>query len=212
MNAAKKIIEKFGGQSALAALIGKRQSTVQHWAKVGLIPAKWQPELLRLAQENEIDLYFGDFIWQPPAEPVKAKKSPLSEARWWGTLVIGIMGNWAIPCYVLEDSRRILSRVEAAVPPAVPDAVPQVKDHLALEVLAHLPQFFSGHGAQLVPQFRLIEMIQPVCAEIFAEQYAQAARHPVAHVDSVGHIRDRDVVLFHVRPQEVPHPARDASM
>jgi len=114
MNAAKKIIEKFGGQSALAALIGKRQSTVQHWAKVGLIPAKWQQELLRLAREKGIDLYFGDFIWQPPAEPVKTKKFPLSEARWWGTLVIGIMGNWAIPCYVLEDSRRILSRAEAA--------------------------------------------------------------------------------------------------
>ena len=111
MNAAKKVIQKFGGQSALAALIGKRQSTVQHWAKVGMIPAKWQPELLRLAQKNGIDLYFSDFIEQPPAEAVKAKKPSLPEARWWGTLAVG---NWEIPCYVLEDGRRILGRAEAA--------------------------------------------------------------------------------------------------
>ena len=42
MNAAQTIIEKFGGQTALASLLGKGQSTVQHWAKVGMIPAKWQ--------------------------------------------------------------------------------------------------------------------------------------------------------------------------
>lgn len=111
MNAAKKIIEKFGGQSALAALIGKRQSTVQHWAKVGMIPAKWQPELLRIAQKNGIDLYFGDFIGQPQAGAVKAQKSSLPEAQWWGTLVIG---EWEIPCYVLNDARRILGRAEVA--------------------------------------------------------------------------------------------------
>ena len=32
-NSAEKIIHRFGGQTALAHLIGKRQSTVQHWAK-----------------------------------------------------------------------------------------------------------------------------------------------------------------------------------
>ncbi|MBK6561739.1 hypothetical protein [Candidatus Amarobacter glycogenicus] len=30
-NAAERIIRRFGGQSALAALLGRRQSTVQHW-------------------------------------------------------------------------------------------------------------------------------------------------------------------------------------
>jgi len=108
---AKNVIQKFGGQSALAALIEKRQSTVQHWAKVGIIPAKWQPELLRLAQEKGIDLYSSDFFGQPQAEVVKDKKPSLPEARWWGTLVIG---EWEIPCYVLKDARRILGRAEAA--------------------------------------------------------------------------------------------------
>jgi PAS domain-containing protein len=50
------VIEKFGGQTALARLIGKGQSTVQHWAKTGNIPAKWQPELLRVARGQGIDL------------------------------------------------------------------------------------------------------------------------------------------------------------
>jgi len=50
------VIEKFGGQTALARLIGKGQSTVQHWAKTGNIPTKWQPELLRVARGHGIDL------------------------------------------------------------------------------------------------------------------------------------------------------------
>ena len=34
-NLAKQIIDRFGSQSALAALLGKSQSTVQHWARPG---------------------------------------------------------------------------------------------------------------------------------------------------------------------------------
>ena len=32
-NAAKQIIQRFGGQSSLGNILGRRQSTVQHWAK-----------------------------------------------------------------------------------------------------------------------------------------------------------------------------------
>jgi DNA-binding transcriptional regulator YdaS (Cro superfamily) len=39
-NPAEQIIQRFGGQSALAELLGKRQSTVQHWAKTGRIPSQ----------------------------------------------------------------------------------------------------------------------------------------------------------------------------
>lgn len=62
MQSAEIVIGKFGGQTALARLLGKGQSTVQHWAKSGQIPAKWQSELLRLARERGIDLSPGDFI------------------------------------------------------------------------------------------------------------------------------------------------------
>src|SRR5437868_1968077 len=62
MHSAQVVIAKFGGQSALGRLLGKSQSTVQHWAEAGRIPAKWQSELLRLARERGIDLSPSDFV------------------------------------------------------------------------------------------------------------------------------------------------------
>lgn len=62
VNVAKRVIEKFGGQAALAALIGKGQSTVAYWAKSGIIPAKWQNPLLQLARERDIELVAKDFM------------------------------------------------------------------------------------------------------------------------------------------------------
>ena len=62
MNAAERIIQKFGGQSALARLIGKRQGTVQYWSKTGVIPSKWHGELLRLSRQNRVDLEPGEFV------------------------------------------------------------------------------------------------------------------------------------------------------
>lgn len=62
MNAAKIVVGKFGGQSALAGLIGKRQSTVGYWVKTGTIPAKWHTKLLTLAAEKGISLNSDDFI------------------------------------------------------------------------------------------------------------------------------------------------------
>jgi hypothetical protein len=65
---AKEIIEKFGGQTALAKLIGKGQSTVAYWAKTGVIPARWQSSLLALANQHGINLSARDFV--------KAEASP----------------------------------------------------------------------------------------------------------------------------------------
>ena len=65
MNAAERVIARFGGQSALAGLIGKRQSTVQHWAKTGVIPAQWHRQLLQLALERNISLEAKDFVSTP---------------------------------------------------------------------------------------------------------------------------------------------------
>ena len=61
-NPAKQIIDRFGGQSALAALLGKGQSTVQHWAKAGRIPAQWHTRLLELARQQGIGLEPKDFV------------------------------------------------------------------------------------------------------------------------------------------------------
>ena len=61
-NAAKQIINRFGGQSALAGLLGKRQSTVQHWARTGRIPSQWHEKLLELARRQGIALEPRDFV------------------------------------------------------------------------------------------------------------------------------------------------------
>ena len=65
MNAAERIIRRFGGQSALARLLGRRQSTIQHWAATGTIPARWHSTLLSLARQEGILLEPKDFTAAP---------------------------------------------------------------------------------------------------------------------------------------------------
>lgn len=76
---ARDIIDRFGGQSALAALVGKGQSTVAYWAKTGIIPARWQPKLLMIALNRGITLTASDFVDAPPAikvEPMYVTVAP----------------------------------------------------------------------------------------------------------------------------------------
>lgn len=61
-SSAQRIIAKFGGQTSLAKLIGRSQSTVQHWAKSGSIPAKWQQRILDIATERGISISRADFF------------------------------------------------------------------------------------------------------------------------------------------------------
>lgn len=58
----KAIIERFGGQTALAKLLGKGQSTIGYWAKSGVIPAKWHGPLLDLALQRGVPLSPHDFL------------------------------------------------------------------------------------------------------------------------------------------------------
>src|SRR5215471_1683498 len=72
-NPAERIIRRFGGQSALAALLGKRQSTIEHWARTGRVPAQWQKPLMSLARQRGVIVEAKDFVeFQPnsiqPAE------------------------------------------------------------------------------------------------------------------------------------------------
>ena len=46
----------------MAALLGKRQSTVQHWARTGRIPSQWQTRLLQLAHRQGVSLEPKDFV------------------------------------------------------------------------------------------------------------------------------------------------------
>lgn len=112
MDTAQRVIEKFGGQSALAHLLGKSPSTVQYWAKTGTIPAKWQGQILALAREHGVQLYSGDFINDPEFEAQVASDAelPTPVAQWPGILKIGSV---ELPVYVLSDGRRVISRTGA---------------------------------------------------------------------------------------------------
>jgi myo-inositol-1-phosphate synthase len=61
-NPAERLIHRFGGQSALAKLLGRRQSTVEYWARTGRIPAQWHQPLLALARERGMNLEARDFM------------------------------------------------------------------------------------------------------------------------------------------------------
>ena len=71
---AKDIVAKFGTQTAVAAMLGINQSSVAHWIKTGVVPAKWHSTLLACATERGIELGAGDFVATParrkPATPV----------------------------------------------------------------------------------------------------------------------------------------------
>lgn len=108
---ATAVIERFGGQSALARLIEKNPSTVQHWAKTGQIPAKWHGQILRIAREQGIDLAPEELVVAPAGnEEAENSSVPvvLPIARWSGELTVG-----GVPCYVLDDGRRVISRTGA---------------------------------------------------------------------------------------------------
>lgn len=74
---AKKVIEKFGGQTALARLLGINQSAISYWVKKGVIPAKWHSQLLDIADQNDVHLEPADFIAgeEPALAEAKTNKS-----------------------------------------------------------------------------------------------------------------------------------------
>src|SRR5688572_6610867 len=82
-NAAERIIKRFGGQSALAALLGKRQSTIEHWAKTGRVPAQWQTPLMSLARARGVILEAKDFVELKP-NPIQPAEGRL------GILLVGL--------------------------------------------------------------------------------------------------------------------------
>src|SRR5215472_3474624 len=59
---AERVIQRFGGQTALARLLGRQQSTVEHWAATGRIPAQWHEPLMALARERGVILEARDFV------------------------------------------------------------------------------------------------------------------------------------------------------
>ncbi|HEU5346520.1 MAG TPA: inositol-3-phosphate synthase [Ktedonobacterales bacterium] len=82
-NAAERIIRRFGGQSALAALLGKRQSTIEHWARTGRVPAQWQAPLISLGRQRGVIVEAKDFV-EPSPNPIQPAEGRL------GILLVGL--------------------------------------------------------------------------------------------------------------------------
>src|SRR5690606_566657 len=102
-NPAQRIIRRFGGQSALAALLGRRQSTVQHWARTGRIPAQWHQPLLALARQRGVTLEAKDFV-DSQAHTIAPAEGKL------GVLVVGLGAVASTFIAGVEHARRGTAR------------------------------------------------------------------------------------------------------
>jgi hypothetical protein len=58
----KDIVGKFGGQTALAQMLGVGQSAIAYWVKRDSIPSKWHSKLLSIANLNGVDILAADLI------------------------------------------------------------------------------------------------------------------------------------------------------
>ena len=73
----REIVDRFGGQTALAALIGVSQSAIAYWVKKGLIPTKWHSQILTLALDKGIEIEASDLV----ARPRQNAKMPSEQGR-----------------------------------------------------------------------------------------------------------------------------------
>lgn len=115
MSSAAGVIEKFGGAANLSRLIGKGQTTVAYWKKVGTIPAKWQPILLKVATEQGIVLDADSFLTSDPVAGALGDQEPIADegntpsspfAKWRGHIDLG--GD-LLDVYVLDGGQRVIS-------------------------------------------------------------------------------------------------------
>ncbi len=166
-NPAKKVVEKFGGQSELAKLIGKNQSTVQYWTKTGAIPAKWQAQLLSLARERDVDLTASDFV-RIPEVVHGSRRKPIAE--WQGILTIG---DGEIACYVLDDGRRVISRTGATEVLAGKKGGGQLEKYVAA---GNLPDYMPPDLSDSMIDFELPEVVNKNTRGMTADTFLEVCR------------------------------------
>jgi len=172
VNSAERIMDKFGGKSALARSLGKSPSTVQYWAKTGTIPAKWQGQILALARELGIRLYSGDFIDAPEVEvlPAEDGEPSIPIARWPGILKIGSV---ELPVYVLDDGRRVISRTGSITVLTGKDSGGNIQSYLGAGALKnYLPEDWPD---QLM-EFRLPGVYNKTVRGMAAETFLDICR------------------------------------
>lgn len=193
MNSAQRIIAKFGGQSPLAAALDRPPSTVQYWAKVGTIPAKWQGKILAVARARGIDVYPGDFV--ESASTLAAQAASGGElvpvAQWAGILPIG---NMELPVYVLNDGRRVISRTGATDALTGRKGGGNLESYLGVEALkGYIPEDVHEQWIEFVLPGVVNKTVQGMSAETFLDicsAYVQALNDGALQTD-----RQRDIAI-----------------
>ena len=69
------IVQRFGGGSALARVLGLPARTVQSWNDKNIIPSKWIPRVHEAGQALDPPLFYADFF----IEPEEADATPQEE-------------------------------------------------------------------------------------------------------------------------------------
>jgi len=190
-NPAENVVARFGGQSTLARLIGKGQSTVSHWVKTGRIPAKWQSQLLKLAAESGISLAASDFMTSPGSKEgeIDGQRSGLPKATWWGVLPIG---EAELPVFVLDDGQRVISRTGATGLLTDRKGGGNLQSYLQVAALTdYLPSDLSG----LSIEFEILHVTNKKVVGFSAETFIEICR---AYVKALG-----DGVLDTDRQKEI---------
>lgn len=161
---ASRVVDRFGGQSALARLIGKNPSTVQYWTSTGRIPPKWHARLLSLAAEQGVSLAPSELVALPDAPPVL--ETPTAE--WAGILQIG---DNELPCYVLNDGRRVISRTGATSSlTGRKGRSGDLESYIGVGALqGYLPSEFADHMIEFTLQGVKHKTVRGVTAESFCD-------------------------------------------
>jgi hypothetical protein len=193
VNAAQHVIGKFGGPSSLARLIGKGPSTVQHWAKAGVVPSKWHGRLLALAQEQGISLSAMDLI--EPAESAIASPGMaevVPEAKWPGVLGIG---DSELPVYVLDDGRRVISRTGATSVLIGPQGGGNLDSYLRVQALR---KYVPENLAEQMIEFAMPNVVNKTVLGMTAETFLEICNAYVRARDD-GALRTQNQIAIAIR-------------
>ncbi|PAM64442.1 cell filamentation protein Fic [Stenotrophomonas maltophilia] len=72
----REIVNRFGGQTALAGQLGVGQSAIAYWVKKGTIPSKWHSRILALALDLKVDVTAADLVARDQAPEEVLRTGP----------------------------------------------------------------------------------------------------------------------------------------
>jgi DNA-binding transcriptional regulator YdaS (Cro superfamily) len=164
---ATRIIERFGGQSNLARLLGKSPSTVQYWGTTGRIPPKWHARLVELAAEQGLSLAPSELVAVPDLDSPNQQPDHVPTAKWAGVLPIGDDGP---QCYVLDDGRRVVSRTGATTSLTGGRGGGNLESYTRVAALqGYLPDDFDDQMIEFTLQGVTNKKVRGITAELFLD-------------------------------------------